>query len=85
MIEGYPDLKATYYISHTPEVGFGFAPDDEAEPLYLLLHEPNPVVGLRYPTGGPASLIFLDFQLHWCDGMGTAGELLEHILAEFEQ
>lgn len=85
VIEGYPDLQAHRYISHTPEVGFGFTPDDEAEPLYILLHEPNPVVGLRYPSGGPASLIFLDFQLHWCNDMETAGELLEHMLAEFEQ
>lgn len=86
VIEGYPDLKANRYISHTPEVGFGFAPDEEAEPLYRLLHEPNPIVGLRYPTGGPASLIFLDFQLHWCNGLGTAGDLLDHILTvEFEK
>jgi len=84
-IEGYPDLKATEFIWHTSEVDIGFVPDEEAEPLYLLLHEPNPVVGLRYPIGGPASLIFLDFQLHWTNGMGTAGELLEHILTEFEQ
>jgi len=84
-IGGYPDVKAHRYISHTPEVGFGFIPDEEAEPLYILLHQPNPVVGLRYPNGGPASLIFLDFQLHWCDGMGTAATLLEHILTEFEQ
>jgi hypothetical protein len=86
VIEGYPDLKANRYISHTTEVGFGFLPDENAEPLYILLHEPDPIVGLRYPTGGPASLIFLDFQLHWANGLGTAGDLLEHILnVEFEQ
>jgi hypothetical protein len=82
--EGYPDLEANWYISHTTEQGFGLIPDEESEPLYRLIHGSNPVVGLRYPAGQPASLIFLDLQLHWCDGMGTAGELLEHILtAEF--
>jgi len=80
LIAGYPQLKANRYISHTPEVGFGLLPDDESEPLYLLLHGPQPVVGLRYPAGGPASFVFLDFQLHWCDGLGTAGQLLEHII-----
>ena len=84
--EGYPDLEANRYISHTTEMGFGLIPDEESEPLYRLLHGTEPVVGLRYPAGGPASLIFLDFQLHWCNGLGTAGELLEHILtAEFDQ
>ncbi len=85
LLTGYPRLKAHRYISHTTEVGFGFVPDEEAEPLYILLHEPNPVVGLRYPAGGPASLIFLDFQLHWANALGTAGDLLEYILTvEFE-
>jgi len=84
--EGYPDIEANRYISHTTEVGFGFIPDEEAEPLYRLLHGTEPVVGLRYPAGEPASLIFLDLQLHWCDGLGTAGDLLEHILTmEFGQ
>lgn len=85
LVDGYPLVEANRYISHTPEVGFGLMPDDESEALYLLLHDPNPVVGLRYPSGGPASLIFLDFQLHWTDGLGTAGDLLEHILTvEFQ-
>jgi hypothetical protein len=84
--EGYPDLKATRYISHTTEMGFGLIPDEEAEPLYRLIHGSEPIVGLRYPVGEPASLIFLDFQLHQCNGLGTAGDLLEHILtAEFNQ
>jgi hypothetical protein len=86
IIAGYPLLKADRYISHTPEVGFGFLPDEESEPVYRLLHGSEPVVALRYPTGGPGSLIFLDFQLHWCNGLGTAGECLEHILTtEFGQ
>jgi len=84
--EGYPDIKANRYISHTTEVGFGFIPDEEAEPLYRLLHGTEPVVGLRYPVGEPASLVFLDLQLHWCNGLSTAGDLLEHILTvEFDQ
>jgi hypothetical protein len=85
-IAPFPDLQATAFIPHLDETGFGFIPDSLSEPLYILIKETNPIVGLRYPTGGPAKLIFCDFPLHKCDGQNTAGELLGYILyTEFQQ
>jgi hypothetical protein len=76
-IEPFPDLNAT---------GFGFIPDDLSDTLYILIKDPDPCVGLRYPAGGPASLIFCDFPLHRVDGLHTAGELLNYVLfTEFSQ
>ena len=85
-ITSFPDLKATAFIPHLDATGFGFIPDELSDTLYILIKESNPCVGLRYPAGGPARLIFCDFPLHKVDGYGTAGDLLNYVLfTEFAQ
>jgi hypothetical protein len=79
-IAPFPDLKATAFIPHLDAWGFGFIPDSLSDTLYILIKAPDPCVGLRYPAGGPARLIFCDFPLHKCDGLGTAGTLLDYVL-----
>ena len=76
----FPDLKATAFIPHLDAYGFGFIPDSLSDTLYILIKTPDPCVGLRYPAGGPARLIFCDFPLHKCDGLGTAGPMLDYVL-----
>ena len=85
-ITPFPDLKATAFIPHLDGTGFGFIPDELSDTLYILIKDPDPCVGLRYPSGGPAQLIFCDFPLHQVDGLNTAGDLLNYILfTEFAQ
>jgi hypothetical protein len=80
-LAGYPDLE-----SEGADRIDGFEPDTLAEALYRLEDSPlwdgNPAVALRYPTGGPATLILFSIPLHKMNGQGNVQDLLDKIIRE---
>jgi hypothetical protein len=94
-VEDYPDLLRDGEITLVELDALD--PRSTAEPLYAFPYGTytggapptwvgQPIVGIRYPAGGPASMVFFSIPLELCDTSpnGQDGaEMMERIMSEF--